>query len=230
MVRITYARTPAQFVDLNNFPCFSFRIWRNYDKSDVHIFTSHFYTTLLNEGPAGLSKWTQKKGMNVFEKKFVFIPSKFSWISRLGSDSTVSHILFLLLVNISLHWSLCVVVNPGNPNTLEDKLYPFLLFFDSLQVHDETTVASKVQDWLTAEWKRLNKAIYQEFHEPFQKEHVLISSPKGEFFRNTSSNIFSLVEQLTLAYYCVQFPTKTTPGIAEFLYADMVTRCLFSNR
>lgn len=47
-------------------------------------------TTLKDDGLAKVAKWTANKKMNIFEKKFIFIP-----------------------VNANLHWSLCVVVNPG---------------------------------------------------------------------------------------------------------------------
>ena len=57
---------------------------------DVHVFTSHFMTTLWKEGPKAVSSWTAKKNIDIFEKKLIFIP-----------------------VNRDLHWSLCVVVNPG---------------------------------------------------------------------------------------------------------------------
>ena len=62
----------------------------NNPDSDVHFFTSHFMTTLKDEGPEAVSSWTAKKNINIFKKKFVFIP-----------------------VNADLHWSLCVVVNAG---------------------------------------------------------------------------------------------------------------------
>ena len=58
--------------------------------SDVHFFTSHFMTTLKDDGTQAVSSWTANKNINVFEKRLVFIP-----------------------VNENLHWSLCVVVNPG---------------------------------------------------------------------------------------------------------------------
>jgi Ulp1 family protease len=47
-------------------------------------------TTLKNDGPAAVSSWTAKKHINVFQKRLVFVP-----------------------VNADLHWSLCVIVNPG---------------------------------------------------------------------------------------------------------------------
>jgi len=47
-------------------------------------------TALKDEGPEVIASWTENKNINVFEKKLVFIP-----------------------VNADLHFSLCVVVNPG---------------------------------------------------------------------------------------------------------------------
>ena len=58
--------------------------------SDVHFFTTHFMTTLIEEGIQGVSSWTANKYINVFRKRLIIIP-----------------------VNADLHWSLCVVVNPG---------------------------------------------------------------------------------------------------------------------
>lgn len=71
----------------------SFRISRgesNQPRSKVHFFTSHFMTTLKDKGVDAVASWTVNKKINVFEKKLIFIP-----------------------VNADLHWSLCVVVNPG---------------------------------------------------------------------------------------------------------------------
>ena len=47
-------------------------------------------TTLKDDGPEAVASWTEKKNINVFSKKLIFVP-----------------------VNADLHWSLCVVVNPG---------------------------------------------------------------------------------------------------------------------
>jgi Ulp1 family protease len=63
----------------------------NNPDSDVHIFTSHFMSTLSSDGAKAVSSWTAKKKINIFEKKLIFVP-----------------------VNSDLHWSLCVVVNPGS--------------------------------------------------------------------------------------------------------------------
>ena len=58
--------------------------------NSCHFFTSLFYTMLSTKGPDSVAKWSAAKQLNVFEKRYIFIP-----------------------VNESLHWSLAVVVNPG---------------------------------------------------------------------------------------------------------------------
>eukprot|EP01082_Thalassiosira_pseudonana_P009089 g8088.t1.2.5e17418a g8088 g8088.t1 contig27:163628-167782(+) len=61
------------------------------NKSDVHFFTSHFMSTLEEENdPSSVASWTKKKKIDIFKKKLIFVP-----------------------VNADLHWSLCVIVNPG---------------------------------------------------------------------------------------------------------------------
>ena len=47
-------------------------------------------TTLKRKGVDAVSSWTKNKNINVFTKQLIFVP-----------------------VNADLHWSLCVVVNPG---------------------------------------------------------------------------------------------------------------------
>jgi Ulp1 family protease len=57
---------------------------------DFHFFTSHFYATLAAKGPKAVESWTRRKKITVFEKKLIFVP-----------------------INKDLHWSLCIIVNPG---------------------------------------------------------------------------------------------------------------------
>jgi sentrin-specific protease 7 len=80
-------------ISIDSFIFFSNRISRGESQqssSDVHFFTSHFMTTMKEKGPEAVASWTEKKNIDLFQKKLVFIP-----------------------VNADLHWSLCVVVNPG---------------------------------------------------------------------------------------------------------------------
>lgn len=81
-----------------------------------HCFFSHFFTTLDKEGAPGVENWTRKKGINTFEKKFVFFPIHQGW-----------------------DWSLCVVVNPGFVKSEgEDDPMACLLFFDPMRNHETT--------------------------------------------------------------------------------------------
>ena len=56
----------------------------------MHFFPSRFMTTLEHGGPSAVSAWTAQKNINVFDKKLIFVP-----------------------VYSDLHWSICVIVNPG---------------------------------------------------------------------------------------------------------------------
>jgi Ulp1 family protease len=48
-------------------------------------------STLEEENdPSSVASWTKKKKIDIFKKKLIFVP-----------------------VNADLHWSLCVIVNPG---------------------------------------------------------------------------------------------------------------------
>ncbi len=124
--------------------------------SNVHFFTSHFYTTLASDGVEGVQSWTAKKNINIFDKKLIFIP-----------------------INKTLHWSLCVVVNPGKIKTqseAEDSPLPCVLFFDSLNMHQKTRVHRHVMNWLNSEWKRKTKSE----EKPFEKQIFKIYDPQGK--------------------------------------------------
>lgn len=128
--------------------------------SDVHFFTSHFYTTLASEGTDGVKSWTAKKNINIFKKKMIFIP-----------------------INKTLHWSLCVLLNPGsiipsldNGETSDgDRPLPCMLFFDSLNMHRKNKVHKHILGWLNFEWKRTENTD----GEPFQKDSFRIFDPNG---------------------------------------------------
>ena len=58
-------------------------------------------STLASDGAEAVSSWTAKKRIDIFEKKLIFVP-----------------------VNSDLHWSLCVVVNPGFiGNNFDEEIY-----------------------------------------------------------------------------------------------------------
>ena len=116
-------------------------------------------------------------------------------------ESRVSHInCFLSIlhpsmpkVNKGLHWSLCVVVNPGAITThltniknyqgpLDDNLldtpFPCLLFLDALKMHNMKTVGKHIRKWLNAEWARLNPNEAVENFTPFSPSTMLMTSPQ----------------------------------------------------
>lgn len=116
-------------------------------KSKIHIFTTQFFSALEDNGVDAVTKWTARKDIDIFDKKFILIP-----------------------INKDLHWSLCVVVNPGkitngdkilpNMNDIEEGMdldAPFLLLMDSLRMHKKGRIQSQVYDWLNSEAKRLGR-------------------------------------------------------------------------
>jgi len=131
--------------------------------SEVHFFTSHFYSSLAKDGAKAVTSWTAKKNIDSFTKKFIFVP-----------------------INQSLHWSLCVVVNPGaimnqgeysENDVPEEALLPCMFFFDSLKAHRQATITRNVRSWLNSEWKRLKKGKEES---PFDKQTMKVFSPRGE--------------------------------------------------
>jgi sentrin-specific protease 7 len=108
-------------------------ISRHSEGTGAHFFSTHFYTKLADQGTGAVASWTIKRNreLNIFDLKMIFIP-----------------------INKSLHWSLCVVVNPGSIKHFSDLLeaesdlssedsdLPCLLFFDSLKSHNKAQVVS----------------------------------------------------------------------------------------
>ena len=104
--------------------------------------------------------WTARKNIDIFKKKFVFIP-----------------------INESLHWSLCVVVNPGKIKSKSEQQnsndeIPCILFMDSLKAHQKNRCAKIIRKWLTYEWFRLNNTSNGE--QPFNQEDMRVFSPRSK--------------------------------------------------
>ncbi|GFH57133.1 hypothetical protein CTEN210_13609 [Chaetoceros tenuissimus] len=107
----------------------------------VHVFTTQFYTKLEQEGVESVVSWTAKKNIDIFEKKYVFVP-----------------------VNKDIHWSLLVIVNPGNIISDDDEEacnrnleHPYVLFMDSLRAHKKSKLQRTLYTWLNKEAARLRK-------------------------------------------------------------------------
>ena len=135
----------------------------NCKSTDVHFFTSHFHSTLASDGVEGVKSWTVRKNINIFEKKLIFIP-----------------------INKTLHWSLCVIVNPGaveKSNLIsveddkEDSPLSCMLFFDSLKMHNKIRSQRLLLKWLNSEWQRVNDISST----PFTTKNYQIYDPEGMF-------------------------------------------------
>lgn len=178
----------------------------------IHCFSSHFFTTLVDEGVDSVTKWTAKKGINVFEKKFVFIP-----------------------INETLHWSLCVVVNPGHINDRADEdPMACLLFLDSLKAHKKKKVARKVREWLNSEWKRIKSEEKVVGKGPFGgrdeegQDACPLLDPRSKllcFFPEINFRSCTFPSSHIILPPLEQSHTRTTAGTAACLSADMLMRC-----
>ena len=169
---------------LTNYIAALLRMARHNNRTKFHVFSSHFYTALKDKGPEGVTKWTKNKNINVFDKEIIFIP-----------------------INETLHWSLCVVVNPGSiVNAFievegDQDAWPGMYFFDSLKAHRKTVVAENVRKWLNSEYKRvygsdetseLNHELRTKYNYeknwkklPFNKDTMPVESPTGKYLSTT---------------------------------------------
>jgi hypothetical protein len=162
--------------------------------ADFHFFTSHFYTTLEDNGPRAVESWTGKKAIDIFEKKLIFIP-----------------------INKDLHWSLCVLVNPGaislasKKNKETNDPLCCLLFFDSLNMHKKSKVHTHMTKWLNAEWKRLGKGSGNSY--PFNENSLRIFSPAGKISHHFRSPAPIFSQKLLLYQFLLSKMVQTV----EFL-------------
>jgi len=153
--------------------------------SDVHFFSTQFFQKIQDQGVESVGSWTKRRNIDIFEKKFIFIP-----------------------INDVFHWSLCVVVNPGeirngytdvNANEEDEaveKDAPFILFLDSLKAHQKNKVKRHIYNWLNFEAKRLDR--YQDLNTDkkngvFFQHSMPLYEPKGEY------QIFKIISFLSLS-------------------------------
>jgi hypothetical protein len=202
---------------------------RNDDNSEIHFFTTHFFTKLETDGPEALANWTGKKGIDIFKKKMIFVP-----------------------VNKQLHWSFCAVINPGSirdhkhnieikkeitPEDME-KPFPFLFFFDSLKAHRKAHVAKLLRKWLNSEWTRLQKAspslatddyesslVDQDAEAPFTTKTIQAFDPKGKL---SAARFYRCDEMTSISPFLVssslQYLTKPMAWTVVCFFAAIHTR------
>lgn len=184
--------------------------------SPCHYFSTHFYSKLCKEGPEGVQKWTERKGIDIFQKRLIFVP-----------------------VNKTMHWSLAVIVNPGaiddhcdlmdkygcslNENVLAsvgDHPCPVILFFDSLKCHPRSSVAKTLRNWLNAEWRRKMGGRIDRREDPFKPNTMKVITPGGEFV--LVALFFILFHFLTLSLR--QRPRRKMYTIVVFSRVAMLWR------
>ena len=97
--------------------------------SSTHIFNTNLYTCLSQKSLSDndLLKWT--KHINLFKKRIIFIP-----------------------IQEGIHWSLCVVINPGkiknNANSNPEDEISYILLLDSLKLHGKLNILKNIRRWL----------------------------------------------------------------------------------
>ena len=101
------------------------------DDLPVYTFSTHFYTALLEDGASAVTKWTSKKNLDIFDKRFLLVP-----VHRVN------------------HWSLCVVTNPGDiakKRSETDGGAFGIIHLDSLKMYDSLIIFGNIIKWLRSE-------------------------------------------------------------------------------
>lgn len=100
------------------------------DSSTVLMLNSHFYNKLCDTGVESVRRWSNR--VDLMNIKWILVP-----------------------VNLNLHWSLCVVYQPGLIKSVSgpklDTEMPCILHMDSL--HCSRTISSNIRNWLNYLWK-----------------------------------------------------------------------------
>ncbi|XP_076904653.1 ubiquitin-like-specific protease 1D [Bidens hawaiensis] len=101
---------------------------------NFHFFTTYFCNKLeklsyKEDSFLKFRKWW--KGVNIFEKAYIFLP-----------------------VHEDAHWSLVIICFPDK----EDEMDPILLHLDSLELHDSMSLFNNIKRFLKEEWSYLRKS------------------------------------------------------------------------
>ncbi|KAG7361842.1 Ulp1 protease family protein [Nitzschia inconspicua] len=205
-----YARLEPK-VWLNDTLIDFFMLWISRDTSnnpasDALFFTSHFYSNLARKGIKGVESWTAKKNIDIFKKKLIFIP-----------------------INKTNHWSLCVIINPGEITNFYAKKeptskMPCLICLDSLKMHCPRGTKQNIMSWLNSEWSRLRSVT--EGKGPFNDQSLQLFTPKVPLQKNRSDcGIF--VCRYSLGLYNLRHLGFTQQDIfarGNEAFLDMITR------
>lgn len=150
------------------------RFERESNNSKVMVMSSQFYTYLSDRTRSpeiSASRWQSSMSIHtqLFNKKMILIP-----------------------INIAIHWSLAVILNPGkvlSSNQVDscfDKEEPAILFFDSYGCHNHDVIHENLCFWLNFQYRRVLKdqgQLGQNLEIPipniFNKDSLRLLIPKG---------------------------------------------------
>lgn len=147
---------------------------RTEHKNDYHFFNTFFYSKLeealdskckQEDGNsfAKLRRWF--KGVNIFEKAYIFLP-----------------------IHACQHWSLAIISIPAR----EYEAGPIILHLDSLGLHTSRTIFENIRSYLKAEWEHLNQAdvpvqvpiaekIWKELPRNIQEKKIQVPQQENEY-------------------------------------------------
>jgi Ulp1 family protease len=127
-------------------------------------FSTYVYTTLRLQGPEAIEGWAAIREIDIFRCTLLCLP-----------------------ICYDLHWSLCVVTNPGAiANTSSDTasgedLLACMIHLDSLRAHNTGYVHENVIEWLNAEWRRReNEKAESNIGDPFTRKTFPAFRPTGK--------------------------------------------------
>jgi Ulp1 family protease len=164
---------PGTYVNDNIMDFWMLRVIRNEleNTTNIQIFTSHFYSKLVEEGVDCVSQWIENRHIDLWSKKSVIFP-----------------------INLQSHWSLCVAVNLNIfSHYIETQAYnmdselTFVLLLDSLGLHDQNVIGTNIWNLLLHEWRKSNHD-----HDTTKKIPSIIVSPKGIVLLHTMRH-FTLI-------------------------------------
>lgn len=127
----------------------------------IHVFGAQFFGVLWENDPASeiVKKWTHKTRHR--DKVEVF-----------------RHQLLLIPIHIGIHWSFCVVMNPGC--VIESGNNTCVVHLDPMGSHNTKLVGERIKDWLNAEWKRsFDTGACNDAKRPFSKIRTIKAHGKN---------------------------------------------------
>jgi hypothetical protein len=132
--------------------------------------------------------------------------------------------LILIPIVNTLHWSLCVIINPGaveksdlisSKKDKEDTPLSCMLFFNYLKMHNKVRSQQLLIKWLNSEWQRVNDT----FSAPFTRKNYRIYDPEGvfELLRIVLGFYSSLSPYVNFSIDAVHFPMNHSPKAKKWL-------------